>query len=164
MTGEDLGYKAGVAEEVKFAYSPLGAVFNKIFKKDDKVYKVNKYDDDLEYNLVHNFNKYSVSKFKEILSIDSKFDTLNKFYKDFKTLESVESQNQNTKQKKINVLKNVSLLYNVLINLYKKEYNQVFKSKEKNWRLNMPLWINSKDEINKLKNRILSLEDSRLKI
>ena len=64
----------------------------------------------MEYNLVHNFNKYSVYKFKEILSIDSKFDTLNKFYKDFKKLESVESQNPNTKQKKINVLKNVSLL------------------------------------------------------
>ena len=106
-------------------------------KKDGKVYKVNKYVDDLEYHLVHNFNKYSVSKFKEILSIDSKFDTLNKFYKYFKKLESVESQNQNTKQKKINVLKNISLLYNVLINIYKKEYNQIFKSKEKNFRLNM---------------------------
>ena len=29
LTGEYLGYKAGVAEEVKFEYSPLGAVFKK---------------------------------------------------------------------------------------------------------------------------------------
>ena len=29
LTGEDLGYKPGVAGQAKFEYSPLGTVFNK---------------------------------------------------------------------------------------------------------------------------------------
>ena len=47
----------------------------------------------------------SASSFNEISSIDSKFDTLNMFYKDFKKLNDVKSQNKNTKQRKITVLK-----------------------------------------------------------
>ena len=62
MTGEDLGYKPGVVEKVKFECYPLVEVFNKVLKKDDK------------------------SKFSEISSTDGKFDTLSKIYKDFKKL------------------------------------------------------------------------------
>ena len=58
LTGEDLGYKPGVVEKVKFEYSPLGEVFNKVLNKDDNVDKVNKYNNDLVYNSVHNFIKY----------------------------------------------------------------------------------------------------------
>ena len=36
MTGKDLGYKPGVVEKAKFEYSPLGKVFNKGLKKEDK--------------------------------------------------------------------------------------------------------------------------------
>ena len=43
---------------------------------------------------MHNFNKYGVFNFNEISSIDSKFDTLNKFYEDF-----VNSQTKETKKK-----------------------------------------------------------------
>ena len=100
LTGEDLGYKPDVIQREKFEYSPLGEVFNKVFKKDEKKKKVIKHDNDLVYNSVHNFNKYSVSSFNEILSIDSKFDTINKFYKDFLKVNDVKSQNKNTKQKK----------------------------------------------------------------
>ena len=32
MTGEDLGYKAGVVENAKFEYSPLVKIFNKELK------------------------------------------------------------------------------------------------------------------------------------
>ena len=85
LTGEDLGYKPGVTEKVKFEYSPLGVALSKGLKKDDRVNKI-KYDNDLVYNSVFNFNKYSVSNFNEISSLDSKFDTLNKFYKDFENL------------------------------------------------------------------------------
>ena len=63
---------------------------------------------------MHNFNKYSVSSFNEISSIDCKFDTINKFYKDLLKLNDVKSQKKKkkiTKQKKIAVLKNASLLY-----------------------------------------------------
>ena len=36
LTGEDLGYKPGVLEKVKFEYSPLGKVFNKGLDENDK--------------------------------------------------------------------------------------------------------------------------------
>ena len=83
LTGENLGYKPVIVGKVKFEHSPLGEALNKGFKKDDKDNKVNKHDNNLVYSSVHNFNIYNVSKFNEISSIDSKFDTLNKFYKDF---------------------------------------------------------------------------------
>ena len=83
---------------------------------------------------MHNFNKYSVSSFNEISSIDSKFDTINKFYKDLLKLNDVKSQNKITKQKKITVLKNASLLYSKWIDMYKKEHEQIFENKDENWR------------------------------
>ena len=67
---------------------------NKGLKKDDKVNKIGKYDNDLMYNSVQNFNKYIRNK---IPSIDSKFNALNNFYKYFKKLEIVKSQ---TKERK----------------------------------------------------------------
>ena len=100
LTGEDLGYKPDVIQRAKFEYSPLGEAFNKVFKKDDKNKKVIKHDNDLVYNSVHNFNKYSLSSFNEISSIDSKFNTINKFYKDILKLNDVKSQNKITEQKK----------------------------------------------------------------
>ena len=36
LTGEDLRYKPGVVEQVKFEYYPLGIVFNKRLEKEDK--------------------------------------------------------------------------------------------------------------------------------
>ena len=36
LTGEDLEYKPGVVEQVKFEYSALGKVFNKWLEKEDK--------------------------------------------------------------------------------------------------------------------------------
>ena len=99
LTGEDLGYKPDVIQRAEFEYSPLGEAFDKVFKKDDKNKKVIKHGNDLVYNSAHNFNKYSVSSFNEIPSIDSKFDTINKFYKDLLILNDVKSQNKITKQK-----------------------------------------------------------------
>ena len=72
---------------------------NKWLKKYDKVNKVIKYDSDLMYDFVHNFNKYTVSNFNKKSWIDSKFDVLKTFYKDFKKLEGVVS-NQWKKVKK----------------------------------------------------------------
>ena len=86
LTGKDLGYKPGVFERVKFDYSPSGEALNKGLKKDDKVNKVVKYENDLTNHSVHNFSKYSVSNFNKIPSIESKFDALDNFYKDFKKL------------------------------------------------------------------------------
>ena len=86
------------------------------------------------YDFRRNFNKYIVSGFNEISSFDSKFDTLNKFYKDFKKLKDVRSRNKERKQKKIIVLKSASLRYDELIDIYEKEYDQVFESKDEDWR------------------------------
>ena len=36
LTGEDLGYKPGVAEEVKFQYSSMSKVFNKGLKENEE--------------------------------------------------------------------------------------------------------------------------------
>ena len=68
-------------------------------------------------------------RFNEISSADSKFDTLNKFYKDFKKLNDVKSQNENTKQKRINMLKNALQIYDDLVDIYKKECNEAFGGK-----------------------------------
>ena len=100
LSGEDLGYKPDVIQRAKFEYSPLREAFNKVFKKDDKNKKVIKHDNDLAFNFVNNFNKYSVPSFNEISSIDSKFDTISKFYKDLAKLISVKSKYENTKQQK----------------------------------------------------------------
>ena len=36
LTGKNVGYKPGVAEQAKFEYSPLGKVFNKGLEEEDK--------------------------------------------------------------------------------------------------------------------------------
>ena len=59
------------------------------------------------------------------------FDTINKFYKDILKSHNVKSQKENTKQNKRTVLKNASLLFYELINMCKKEYEQVLKLKMK---------------------------------
>ena len=48
------------------------------------------------YNFVHNFNKYIVSYFNEILSMDSKSDTINKFYKDLLKSKRLKRRNKET--------------------------------------------------------------------
>ena len=105
LTGEDLGYKPDIIQKTKFEYSPLGEAFNKAFKKDAKNKKVIKYDNNLAYSSVHNFNRYSLPNFNEISSINCKFDTINKFYKDLLKLNSIKSQSDNTKQQKAHMLK-----------------------------------------------------------
>ena len=120
LTGEDLGYKPKVFEQAKFEYYPSGEALNRGLMNDKKDKKVIKYDNNLKCGSMHNFNKYSVSRFNEISSIDSKFDTINKFYKDFKKLNDINSKNENTRKKKITVIKNTLLLYYELIDTYKK--------------------------------------------
>ena len=59
-------------------------------------------------------------------------DTTNKFYKDLVKLNNVRSRE--VEQKKPDVLKNATQLYNKWIDMYKKEYEQVFKTKDEDWR------------------------------
>ena len=138
LTGEDLGYKPDVIQRAKFVYCPLAEAFNKAFKKDEKIKKP------LNTRIIWFITlckTSSVSSFNETSSIDSKFDTTNKFYKDLLKLIDVKSQNKNTKQKKITLLKNASLLYNKWIDMYKKEYQQVFETNMKTGGKNMIIKI-----------------------
>ena len=91
LPGEDLGYKPDIIQRAKFEYHSLGEAFNKVFKKDKKNKKVSQYNHDLYYTSVHNFSKYSLPNFNEISSIESKFDTINKFYKDLLKLNDAKS-------------------------------------------------------------------------
>ena len=63
--GEDLGYKPGVAEKVKFEHSPLGEALNNKAKskanktdKRGKVVNTEKQDKNLIYNSQHSFVKF----------------------------------------------------------------------------------------------------------
>ena len=104
LTDEDLGYKPDIIQIAKFEYSPSGEAFNKAFKKDDKNKKVIKYSNGLVYSFVHNFNQCSLPNVNEISSIDSKFDTINKFYIDLVKLNNVKSRDDK-KQKKSRCVK-----------------------------------------------------------
>ena len=84
MTGEDLGYKPGVVEKVKFEYSALGEALNNKAKsktdKRDKVIHTDKQDKNLFYNSQHSFAKFKdISDFKEF-SLDSLHKKLNDFH------------------------------------------------------------------------------------
>ena len=46
----------------------------------------------------------------------------------------IKNKKNNNKQQKTTVLKNASLLYYEMINIYKKEYEQVFESRGENWK------------------------------
>ena len=86
LTGEDLGYKPGVAEKVNIEYSPLGEAWNN--KAKSKTVKRNKIVDtnELDKNLFY-ISQHSFVKFKDIsdLNIRSEFslDSMHKELKDF---------------------------------------------------------------------------------
>ena len=86
-------------------------------KKDNKVNKTIKYRNNLNYDSVYSFNKYSLPNFNKITSVDSKFDIINKFYEDFNKLKGVKVK------KKIEI-------WNI-----KGEYDPIFKRKDKKLRL-----------------------------
>ena len=75
LTGEDLGYQAGVVEKVKFEYSPLGEALNNQAKsktdKRNEVVNTDKQDKNLIYNSSHNFVKFKDSSDFKKLSLDS---------------------------------------------------------------------------------------------
>ena len=81
MTGEDLELKPGSTEIKRGEHSPLAQIITRSVKQDDKVNKIVKYSHDLKYDSVYNFDKYSVSNFHEISSVDSQFDRLDNFKK-----------------------------------------------------------------------------------
>ena len=85
LTGEDLGYKPGVVEKVKFQYSPLGEILrnkakSKTYKR-DKVINGKKQEKILFYNSQHSFVEFKdITDFKE-LSFDSMHKKMTKLQK-----------------------------------------------------------------------------------
>ena len=82
LNGEDLGYKPGLVEKVKFECSPLGEALddkdkNKMDKREKVVVNTDKQDRNLFYNLGHSFVKFKdISDIKET-SLDSMHIKLN---------------------------------------------------------------------------------------
>ena len=79
------------------------------------------------YDSKHSFYKYRLSEFNKISSIDSKFDTIEKCYKDFITLTDVDAEPENIEHKLV-VLNKVSKLYDDLI----KEFKNIYEREPKN--------------------------------
>ena len=101
----------------------------------EKDRETNKTKNPLIYDSKHSFYKYRLSEFNKISSIDSKFDIIEKCYKDFISLMDVDAEPENIEHKLV-VLNKVSKLFDDLI----KEYKQVYERESKNdksdsWKL-----------------------------
>ena len=100
-------------------------------KKDSET---NKTKNPLIYDSKHSFYKYRLSEFNKISSIDSKFDIIEKCYKDFISLTDVDAEPENIVHKLV-VLNKVSKLYDDLIKKYIKAYERESKNdKSDNWK------------------------------
>ena len=108
------------------------------------------------YDSKHSFYKYRLSEFNKISSIDSKFDIIEKCYKDFISLMDVDAESENIEHKLV-VLNTVSNLYGDLI----KEYKQLYERESKNDKSDS--WKNKFDPLDyqsvKLERKSLPDED-----
>ena len=108
------------------------------------------------YDSKHSFYKYRLSEFNKISSIDSKFDIIEKCYKDFISLMDVDAEQENIEHKLV-VLNTVSNLYGDLI----KEYKQLYERESKNDKSDS--WKNKFDPLDyqsvKLERKSLPDED-----
>ena len=126
MTGEDLGYKPGVVEKVKFEYSQLGeALNNKIKSKTDQRNKIAKTDRQ-DKNLVYN-SQYGFVKFKDIgdftdMSLDFMHKRLHNFHKKFTRLKNIRPKIKDKEDLRVKVLENGGDLFNELRYIYKERY------------------------------------------
>ena len=87
-----------------------------------KYSKTDKTKNDLIYGLDHNFYKYRLSKFSQISSIETKFNTLEMFCREFTGLKSLQPRTKEIASHKSVVLNNALKEYNKLIKEYKKVY------------------------------------------
>ena len=108
-------------EEQLTAIEKLG--IKESVKKDRQENKKNP----LIYDLKHSFEKYKLGKSNKIPSIESKFDTAEKSYRDFFKLMDLDTEAENINHENV-VLNDVSTLYDNLI----KEYTKVYGRESKN--------------------------------
>ena len=89
---------------------------------DKKDNKTDKTKNDLIHDPNHNFYKYRLSKFSQISSIETKFNTLEMFCREFTGLKSLQPRTKEIASHKSVVLNNALKEYNKLIKEYKKVY------------------------------------------
>ena len=100
LTGEDLGYKPNVVEQVKFDYSPLGKIFNKGLDEEGKkegLFKRLKNIEDKNEQLLkasNVANKGKATKNESHFSYDSRY-AFYRFYGEFKKIKRMASLGSN---------------------------------------------------------------------
>ena len=149
LTGEDLGYKPSVIEQAKFDYSPLGNIFNKGLKKEDKkevlfkrlenikdkneellnafsetnkIIKAAKNESNYNYDCKYAFYRFyrDFGKFKR-MSLGSKYDEMIDFYGLLDSFINIhETTATETNDRKYRIMNNVKPLYDKYFDAYKK--------------------------------------------
>ena len=127
LAGEDLDLKPSTIEQTKFEYSPLGKIFNKGLREDDKKErlfkrlenikdkneelintlsttnkapknKINNQSKKLIYDVNHSFAKLrNIDDIKK-LSLDSMFNLMKEYHKKFNSLKKLKPQKENNKK------------------------------------------------------------------
>ena len=159
-----MGYKPSVIEQAKFDYSPLGNIFNKGLKEEDKkeglfkrlkniegkneellntfseankVSKAPKNDSNYNYDSEYAFYKFH-RDFKKLkrMSLNSKYDEMSDFYTVLNEfINTHEAITNETNDRKSRILSYVMPLYNKYLNTYKKNYDSKnVKDEEKRGR------------------------------
>ena len=153
LTGEDLGLKPSTIEQTKFEYSPLGKIFNKGLSEDNKKEglfkrleiikdkkeelisrfsttnkapknKINNQSKKLIYDVNRSFAKLrNIDDIKK-LSLNSMFNLMKEYHKNFNSLNKLKPQKENNKNRKQEVLTNVGDIYNELYDIYKSKSNK----------------------------------------
>ena len=107
LSGEDLGYKLGVVEQAKFEYSPLGKVFNKGLKKEDK-----------KEGLLKRLNSIEGKNEEQLKAIqyqgERQFDIINKQQKSPEAVNKQKDQLKILKKTNEDKLKNMLLKANLM--------------------------------------------------
>ena len=153
LTGEDLDLKPSTVEQAKFEYSPLGKIFNKGLKEEDKkegllkrlekikdkneellnVFnttdktpknKTNNQSKKLIYNAGHSFVKLKNIDDIKKLSLNSMFNLMREYHQKFTSLNNLVPRTENNKKLKQEVLMNAGDIYNELYYIYKNKYNK----------------------------------------
>ena len=164
LTGEDLGYKTSVIEQAKFDFSPLGNIFNKGLKEEDKkqgpfkrlenvkdkneellnafsgankVSKAAKNKSNYNYDSKYTFYEFfrDFKKFTR-LSLGSKYDEMNDFHELlYSFINTQKATNTETNDRKNRILSYVKPLYDKYLDAYKKNYDsEKVKDEEKRGR------------------------------
>ena len=129
MTGEDLGHKPSVFENLHLSILvfPIGCVLTnntKSKKNKNKEYNKNKQDKYLVHNSQHSFvNFKNIDKLNELL-LDYMYKKLNNFKKLFNRLKNVNPQTDTNKVLRQKVLDGVGDLFNELCYIYKDRCNE----------------------------------------